>query len=248
MGYAKILVLAIFVYLALMALFLVYKYLNISVLIEGVQSLHTISKDGKPEDRLKVSSTAIDSPTSVRYFYGLWVFVDSNTPPDRYNVIFNKDIEFILSLKGRTLYLHSAFDTDTAKNGSVNANGVYTQVSGCTDSSFNITDNFPFQKWAHIIICVDGDTVDAYLDGKLVNSKKMKMKIPAVKDIHIGNIYTEGKITRFRRDTKVITPQGAWKEYKRGNGVTGLTGRFMPYGVDLAFIRNENKQTKLKLF
>lgn len=245
MDYIKILGLAIFIYLLLLALYLVYKYFNIAVLFDGVKEINTPVDSAGAMNRNKVSYTAIDNPTSIRYFYGLWAFIDSNTPPDRFNILFNKSDEFILSLYGRQLYLHSK---NGDKPGTVNANGTYTPANNCTDSSFNITDNFPFQKWAHIVICVDGNTIDTYLDGKLVNSKKMTMKMPGVNDIQIGNIYTKGKLTRFRRDNTVITPQGVWNEYIRGNGQTGLTGKVMPYGVDLAFIRNGNKQQKLHLF
>jgi hypothetical protein len=35
-----------------------------------------------------------------------------------------------------------------------------------------ITDNFPLQKWVYIIISVDNQYVDAYLDGKLIQSHR----------------------------------------------------------------------------
>ena len=247
MNYLQIIALVIFVYLALLALYLVYKYFNIALLFQGVKELKTPStlNNSGAYDRLSVPYTLIDSPTSVRYYYGLWVFIHSNIPPDKNNILFNKGNEFILSLYGRTLKL-SGINGSATNKGTINPNGTYT--AGSSDVSFHITDNFPFQKWVHIIICVDGQTVDAYLDGKLVASTSMTLPTPSVLDITIGNINTDGKITRFRRDSKGITPQGVWNEYIRGNGQTGLTGKFMPYSVDLAFSRNGNQQRTLHLF
>lgn len=245
---ANIIILIVVVYLALMGLYLVYKYYNVSLLIQGVQSLNTPSSGSDAPMRLAVPYTAIDKPTNVRYFYGLWVFVDSNIPPDRYNILFNKvNGDFILSLYGRQLWLHALSGT-AAGRGKITPIGTYDPSTNSTDASYKITDNFLFQKWVHVLISVDGNTVDAYLDGKLAGSTNMKLPAPNVSEIHIGNIYTQGKLTRFRQNASPTTPQGAWNEYKRGNGQSGLTGKFMPYGVSLALSRNGKAQQKINLF
>jgi hypothetical protein len=47
--------------------------------------------------------------------------------------------------------------------------GTTTAVAGDT-KTYQITNNFPLQKWVFITISVDNATIDMYLDGKLARS------------------------------------------------------------------------------
>ena len=53
---------------------------------------------------------------------------------------------------------------------SINPNRHYEQI-------YDITNNFPLQKWTCILVSVDNKIIDVYLDGKLVKSIENKTTI-----------------------------------------------------------------------
>lgn len=107
--------------------------------------------------------TALDSPTSPRYAYGLWLYVNSWNNTSDYKYIFyrNNNIKLYLDKTQLNLYLdiymqNGAWFSDPANNG----------------TPILITNNYPIQKWCYIVISVDNNFIDCYLDGKLVLSQK----------------------------------------------------------------------------
>ena len=99
--------------------------------------------------------TKIANPTNTQYAYGVWVYVNS-------------------------------WDQGTAKvfMSQTNVLNVYllpNQPSLCVDVTMSdnstvstiITQNFPLQKWVYIIVSLDNQFLDVYLDGKLVKSVRL---------------------------------------------------------------------------
>jgi hypothetical protein len=80
--------------------------------------------------------------------------------------------------------------------------------------------NFPFQKWAFLVINVDGKTIDLYIDGKFVQTATATAFSGGDKEdeLKYGNQYTLGNITRFKRVASSINPQGVWSDYMLGSG------------------------------
>jgi hypothetical protein len=95
-----------------------------------------------------------------------------------------------------------------------------------------ITNNFPIQKWVHVLVSVDTIYVDCYIDGKLVMSNPLNAQItqslpnpsitfvpplpstpPVVAnpDIHLT------KLTRWDHP---LDPQSVYNEYAAGNGLS----------------------------
>lgn len=92
------------------------------------------------------------NPTSTKYAYGLWIYVNSwqmGTPKTLYSR--DNNIKLYLDANSPTLKCDIYMSNDTYK-------------------TIEITDNFPVQKWVHIIVSVDNQYADCYLDGKLVKS------------------------------------------------------------------------------
>lgn len=106
----------------------------------------------------------IQNATSTNYAYGVWVYVNSfNNSSGKYKVIFHRDQNIVLYLDktSPTLYCDIYLDN----------NNWYSKNTGAT--KITITNNFPVQKWTYVTLSVDGTFLDAYLDGKLVVSKKV---------------------------------------------------------------------------
>ena len=80
--------------------------------------------------------------------------------------------------------------------------------------------NFPFQKWTQLVINVDGQSVDFYIDGKFIQNAKNSTLIntSTTDPINYANQYTTGHLTQFRRQSISINPQGVWNSYMMGSG------------------------------
>lgn len=167
---------------------------------------------GQTTANYSIASSALDSPGSSRYFYEGWFYVDSNFPPNQKNIIFNRGGDFVVCLVGSTLNIYVNQDATKidATNNTINvSSGEFVSVS-----------NFPFQKWAQLVINVDGAQVDVYIDGRFVISKTSgsALNTSAATPLTYGNKYTQGKVARFRRPATSINPQQVYASYMNGSG------------------------------
>lgn len=204
-----------------------------------------------------IPGSSITSPTSTRYAYGLWVYVNS----------WNVGQHTLLERPGNfKIYLD--VNTPTLKCD-------ITMTDGATDSirTLQITDNFPLQKWTQIIISVDNQYVDAYLDGKLLSSQRMYTSSPSVTmpkpppdtinsgatnvgAIFIGNSNIPGNASYVPFDTLIanikrwdkspVNPEDAWSSYMRGNGQSSTT--LGSWGADLTIFKNNIQNSNYRLF
>jgi len=231
------LTIAILVIVIFICLYYTIEYVFPDVIIGKLSPLNPIQTFGP---------STLDNPNSVRYYYEAWLYIDANTPPDKYNVIFNRGTNFMLTLKGSNL---SVFSSDNGASGiSYSASGQLTPPqTGFTDASCVITimPDFPFQKWTHLVIAVDGANMDVYIDGKFVKSTDKFTNVPGTSGLTVGNAYTQGKITRFRRITAPINPQGVWANYMQGNG-QGMS--LTPYHLNVQVLKDNRTQNDIRLF
>lgn len=166
-----------------------------------------IDKKYLKEGPTTIDSKKITNNRSTRYNYSTWVYVNTwdNT---KYKVLMYKSNaggseEFKLYLDQSSPQLKVAIRTDSLEY-------------------ITITDNFPVQKWVYVIVSVDNQIVDCYLDGKLVTSKKLAKPLatPGDDPITIGDsnkpdIY----LVSPKREATPMDPQTAWNNYLRGNGM-----------------------------
>jgi hypothetical protein len=175
----------------------------------------------------------IDNPGSTRYFYETWIYINANMPTNSQNVLFNRENDFVVTLNGSTMNLY--INTTSGKGAGVSKEGVL-DTSGI--QPLLSVPNFPFQKWAQVVINVDGTTVDFYIDGKYVQNVKSTTMIGTspTAPITYGNQHTTGKLTRFRRPATSINPQGVWNSYMLGSGQnTSITN----YHVNAQLTKNK---------
>uniref|UniRef100_A0A6C0B4B8 LamG-like jellyroll fold domain-containing protein n=1 Tax=viral metagenome TaxID=1070528 RepID=A0A6C0B4B8_9ZZZZ len=124
--------------------------------------------------------TGIESPTSPRYAYGLWLYVNSwnNTSTNKYIFTRNNNIQLYLDKTQLNLYLDVYMNTGS---------GSGAWLSTIT-APILITNNYPIQKWCYIVVSVDSAFIDCYLDGKLILSQKTYMPNP-ISGSSTTNIY-----------------------------------------------------------
>jgi len=216
-------------------IYLLFQYLTntattISSSVDFTQSIPTIT------------GSSIAGKTNVSYAYGIWLYIQ--------NWDMNKS-KYIFSTSGPgkiSLYLDN--------NKPILYCNIATSPAG---TPIIITNNFPLQKWVYIIVSVDNQYVDCYLDGKLVKSQQLSVNppVPNVEKIYLGNtdpVVTPGSFTAgspdnvgsgwsanaliFTRWTTPVDPQTAWKWYMKGNGKSKFASLFGAYGVNYSILKD----------
>ena len=195
---------------------------------------------------------SINSPTNTRYAYGIWVYVNSwNSSSDKIIFSRNNNIKLRLDNTKPSLYCDIIMS------------------DGTTNNRTTITDNFPLQKWVFIIVSVDNQFLDCYLDGKLVKSTKLykdnnsttntttqnQVLIPLVPPnettpIILGSSTPfDAQVASFTRWSSPVDPQTVWTAYTGGNTTNGLNlSSLSSYGANLAILQNNTEYSKITLF
>jgi hypothetical protein len=205
--------------------------------------------------------TNLNNATSQRYALSIWVYVN-NWENNKEKVIYSRKTAsktyYALSIDATAPTLRYKIGMD---NGTV--------------EDMIITDNFPIQKWVCIMISVDNQFIDAYIDGKLVKSQRAYIPasggnpsvMPAnqpISDVGIqlgsgGTISTNSNdastyvpfdayVTQFTRWDTPVDPQLAWSIYINGNGQSGWLSSFSTFGATLSILKNNIEYSKLTLF
>ena len=220
-------------------LYYTFYYFNPLLLNNGeLIDLNNRSRNsGKTEADMKqltIGTTEFDSPESIRYFYDGWVRINSTEDYGKTYVLFNRGSDFIVTLTGHKLSI--MYSKDRVSNNTTGVNPLtgilQPPSSGKHTVVMDIATHFPFQKWVYLCINVDENTMDAYLNGKLVKSvsnvKDANSPNPVIRfsdfgksdPITVGNNGVKGKLARFRREARLLDPQNVWNIYIQGPGVT----------------------------
>jgi hypothetical protein len=204
-------------------------------------------------------SIPIDNkPTSTRYSYGIWIYVNS----------WNSSIEKTIFERTNNIKLYFAEAAPVLKCDITMDDG-QTLAAGedAPTTTLEITDNFPIQKWVHIVTSVDNQYLDAYLDGKLVKSGRLyneavvadsansitassesTPKTPGDEPMVIGGGTTyDAYIAKFIHWAFPLDPQTVWSTYSEGNGQSGMNNYISAYGIDLSILKDNVEQSKYSL-
>jgi len=192
-----------------------------------------ISKSASLKESGNSPITTINSGQSTRYAYGIWVYVNT-WDTNREKTIFSRDKNIRLYLAANKPSLYCAISCATEDG------------SAIVEKDILITDNFAVQKWVYVVISSDNTIVDAYLDGKLVNSTKLDTS-----PNQPGNsrespiIYGSGwdcYVAGFKNWSSPIGPQEAWDSYLSGNGnaVSNILGN---YSLNMNILKDNVQQS-----
>jgi hypothetical protein len=190
--------------------------------------------------------TTLPNSSSARYAYGIWVYVNNLDSaakgPGKPNTIFQRNNNIILSLDNNTTTLYCWLNDNV------------TSIRNATP----ITSNFPLQKWCQIIVNVDNQFVDYYLNGKLIKSEKKQKLLTTPSDISLGtsNIYLgnsanspyvvfDAYVSKLQYWSSPIDPQTAWNSYLSGNGQNSMIGW---YNLNLQVLKDNMLQTSVSLY
>jgi hypothetical protein len=107
--------------------------------------------------------TTIANPNTSVFTYGLWIYINtwSQAPMNIFSCGTQGQTYFSLDLPTSSPTLTCTINTGT------------TACSQGTSQTIVITNNFGIQRWVYVLVSVNTNIVDAYLDGKLVNSTQL---------------------------------------------------------------------------
>jgi hypothetical protein len=159
-----------------------------------------------------------------KYSLELWVYVNQVDAAITYQ---NTNNVGPANPAGNIFVIPNTLSLDVYKDGSAGLMAGNNRIS--------ITDKFPLQRWEHIIINVDNNLVEIYLDGKLLRSVKSKSPIPtptvdSVLSFGKGDMY----IAKFNRNLFTIDQTTAFNNYIGGNNGLRLTN----YTISFDFLKN----------
>ncbi len=193
-------------------------------------------------DQTEVPVSSITLPDTKRYSMEMWLYVYQfpGTPT------------YIISREAKT----AGSGTPTNKNIGIKLDGSapklsidYCSTSGSSIAQKNvvITDNFPLQTWVHLIVSVDNDFVDIYMNGKLVKSFKDSIETPSnTSTIKYGKLSCY--LAKLVRSTNATDPQTAWNLYSAGNGENPLAKYLASFGLSVTLQKNNQDYSKVTLF
>ena len=188
----------------------------------------------------------MNSPRGTKYAYGLWMYVNSWDMGSPKTVFTRADnIELYLDPGSPVLNCNIIMSNDDVK-------------------TVEITDNFPLQKWVHVLVNVDNQYIDCYIDGKLVKSVRAYIedstngiKVPkqppqggkdGIKMKLGGSSRYDAYITKFKHWPSAVNPETAWATYMEGNGQSSFKNWMSSYGLDVLLKKDNVEQTKFSLF
>jgi hypothetical protein len=182
----------------------------------------------------QVPFTNLENPTSTKYSIELWIYANEVKQASASHAV--------SGIAGNPS--GCIFEVQTNAN-SVYRLDLFNNADLCfynTGSNIPtiIMNNFPLQKWCHVVISVNKNLVDMYLDGKLIKSIKTRNSgnYPIGESaIHFGrgNIYISG----MNRITSTTDMNTALNKYLNGNAGLKMTN----YGISLSLFK-ENKEQK----
>jgi hypothetical protein len=195
-----------------------------------------------------ISVSSLTNPKSTRYSYGIWVYVNTWNVANN-KVIFSRYNDIVVYLDNTSAVLKCIVGpnyndpTVTTVSNTIDLNKV------STTNAITVTSNFPIQKWVYLTFVIDNQTIDIYLDGKMVKSLAIQQVSPDDKNnIYYG--YGSGfdtVVSGFQRWASPIDPQSVWNAYTSGNGssaVTSSTG----YHAVINVTKNNAPSSHIKLF
>ena len=190
-----------------------------------------------------VAYKTLSSPTSSRYSFSLWLYMDTLNDGPITDIINITTSSTATPGNFFKLYLD-------------NAAALYYKISdkNNVDSTNLIMTNCPLQKWVNIVVSVDGKIVDLYYDGKLIRSQQLtNPPKQTTSDFTISygdckDSLCKGYIAKFERIPKAMDPSTAWTKYMEGNGGNYFSKLLSSYGASFTLTKDSIDMNKFTLF
>lgn len=236
-----------------MNLLTIFVFVLILVLAYAVYKLMTkttATVSGFSDGTRMVTVSAENFGISQNYGYSVWVYIDAwkNTKTDSSKKILGKNILTRCSTTTTSPTSPTLFNLylDNEQN---NLNLLMAGNNPCT------IQNVKLQKWFNITMSIYGNTVDLYLDGKLVRTCILQNTPAALNTsdiLYVGGMIDQNATTCTVKDggdlagyisnvvfkTNYFTPEEAWSIYGDGYSGAGMFGFLHSYKLNFSITNN----------
>lgn len=247
-------VLTIFVFvLIIILIYTVYKLMT--------NSTTTVSdlSDASKSVTIPSSKTESNSTGNNNYGYSVWLYIDAWRTNGTSTI--NKNILTRVNGGNNPLFqLH----LDNTQN---NLMLVMSDSTGTpiNDKSPCMVRNVSLQKWINIAMSVYGNTVDLYLDGKLVRTcvmTSLPASLSSGDQLYIGGGYSvdsttnvikatdgdlEGFISNVVYNADYFSPEDAWNIYSAGYSGAGMFNFLTSYKLNFSITNNNQVVSQVSI-
>jgi hypothetical protein len=217
-------------------LYLLYLYFfgNSSTVLVGI---HDASQE------LSITPHSIAPGPTQNFTYSIWVYV-STWDVGNEKIIFQRTC-------GTSFCPKMAFDP-TTNNVTVTLAVLPAMADLEPIEATCQIENVPLQAWTNLIMTLNGNALDCYLDGKLVRTclmpgvTKLSDTDPLV--LTPSNKSFQGYTGNFQYFNRAINPREAYAIYKEGYGGSNwVSNLFNKYRIKLAFMKDNQEVNSLEI-
>ena len=230
--------LTIFVFVLIIVLaYTVYKLMT--------KTTATVSGFSDASKTLTVSSDKTGSTSGANnYGYSVWLYIDTWISSEASATTINKNVLTRCDAGNNPLVAMYLDNNQNNLNVVVRGN----ETAPCT------IRNVQLQKWINLTMSVYGNTLDLYLDGKLVRTCIMKTMPAALKsgeNVYVGGGYTmaasaiapqdgdlQGYLSNVVYKAEYFTPEEAWSIYSDGYSGAGMFDFLHSYKLNFSLTNN----------
>ncbi len=216
------------------------------MIMTSLSTTTSISKEVDMKDKTAdISASSLTRPDATRYTYNIWVYMDKPLTGTSDVPIFNRKNDLGLFINGSTSTLSLKLYRRIGNNDA--------GTTGADIIPYQITNNFPLQKWVLVTVSVDNSTIDMYLDGKLIKSvidtTASKRHVPDGESPITFGVLPGTYMTKFSRVLSPSDPQTAWGLYMEGSGSKrGITSLANRYNVNLSLMKDNVLANSISLW
>jgi hypothetical protein len=248
----NLLTIAVFV-LIIVLIYLVYKLMT--------KTTMAVSGFSDASNAVVLPCKKFGTSTNSNYGYSTWLYIDAWATGGQLTI----DKNVLTRYSAANLPLFQLYLDKTQNNLNLVIYGTAAGTAAGTTANPKCTiSNVQLQKWINITISVYGNTVDMYLDGKLVRTCIMQNTPTALNvgdslyigggysvtngtltppsnstgNVNVGNL--QGYISNVVYKANYFTPEEAWNIYSAGYGGSGMFDFLTKYKLNFS-ITNDNQ-------
>lgn len=232
-----ILLLVIIIVLA----YLIYRYYTSST-TTLTASIYLNSTDANAATKSLIPAEKVANPKAANFSISYWIYVNSWNSNSK---------KYVFSCSPPGNYLTMYFDENKPTLYAAITTGCKTHVP--STETIKVTDSFPLQKWVYVILSVNSNFVDMYLDGRLINSYRMQnsdLYLTCSSDkwgIQMGSSF-DAYVYNFVRDVKEMTPQTAMSNYYSTAPKANNSSIFGNYNMNIDILKDGTVSSSLNVF
>jgi hypothetical protein len=201
---------------------------------------------------IEINSSKLKGSGSNDYTYSFWIYIND------YNKFYGEKkmiLERSTIVGGNKVYFPRIYLGE-------NQNDIHIEITYKENDTYInhdiVINSIPLQKWNHIIMTKSGDTIDIYIDGKLVKTSimpKVAQKPEAVSPIEITKANDTnpdhkgfaGYLSKVNYYSTPMNTREAYQLYKEGYGGGFLGSFFNRFKLKFAFMQDNQEKSSFIL-